>query len=106
MRYEVIIERPAQEDIENAYLRLYQRAGAQALDWFYGIEEAILSLEQFPKRCGLATEDPRFSEQIRQLLFGKKKGMYRILFTIKVHRVHVLHVRHTSQDLLDPELLK
>ena len=103
MPYEVVIERPAREDIETAYLWLYQSVGAKALNWFYGIEDAILSLEQFPKRCGFAPENQWLTEEIRQLLYGRKKSMYRILFTIQEERVHVLHVRHTSQDLLDPK---
>ena len=99
MDYDVVIEAQAQEDLENAYLWLYQQIGARALKWFYSIEEALLSLDRFPKRCGLAPENAFFKEEIRQRLFGRKHR-YRILFTIKSNQVHVLHIRHASQDIL------
>jgi len=34
-------------------------------------------------------EDDEFPEDIRQLIVGR----YRVLFTIRKHKVHVLHVR-------------
>jgi hypothetical protein len=42
-----------------------------------------------PKAFPLAPEDDEFSEKIRQMVVGR----YRILFTIKGRKVHVLHVR-------------
>lgn len=44
-----------------------------------------------PRSQGLsaAPEDDEFSEEIRQMIVGR----YRVLFTIRKHKVHVLHVR-------------
>lgn len=36
----------------------------------------------FPERCAFAQENAFFPEDIRQLLYGKRSGVYRILFTI------------------------
>lgn len=41
-----------------------------------------------------------FPEQVRQLLYGKSRNRYRVLFTIRADMVYVLFVRHTSQALL------
>jgi hypothetical protein len=42
-----------------------------------------------PKGFPLAPEDDEFSEEIRQMVVGR----YRVLFTIRRGKVHVLHVR-------------
>ncbi len=44
-----------------------------------------------------------FPEDVRQLLYGKGRNRYRILFSIKADRVSVLYVRSTAQDDLTAE---
>jgi plasmid stabilization system protein ParE len=57
-----------------------------------------------PKRCPLAREDRYFSQEIRQLIYGKGRNSYRILFTIiennEVATVRILHIRHAAQQTL------
>jgi hypothetical protein len=57
-----------------------------------------------PKRCPLARENEYFSREIRQLLYGRGRNSYRILFTIvegeDVSTVRILHIRHTAQQTL------
>ncbi|WP_293092646.1 type II toxin-antitoxin system RelE/ParE family toxin [Moorena sp. SIOASIH] len=70
--------------------------------------KAIESLSQFPKRCPLARENKYFSQEIRQLLYGRGRNSYRILFTIlelpERATVRILHIRHASQQTLGEEL--
>jgi plasmid stabilization system protein ParE len=47
-----------------------------------------------------SVEHEIFSEEVRQLLYGKSKNIYRVLFTIRDTTVHVLFVRHSAQALL------
>jgi hypothetical protein len=55
-------------------------------------------LEILSKRCNENTiEYEIFSEEIRQLLYGKSKNIYRVLFTIRDVTVYVLYVRHSAQ---------
>ena len=67
----------------------------------------IAKLQEKPFRCALAVENELFPEEVRQLLHGKGKNKYRILFTVRQNIVSVLYVRHVSQapmnedDLLD-----
>jgi plasmid stabilization system protein ParE len=75
-------------------LWIAERAPDSAVNWFNGLEAAIYSLEDFPQRCPLAEESKAFDVEIRQLIYGKRVGAYRILFTILGDAVHVLHVRH------------
>jgi plasmid stabilization system protein ParE len=62
--------------------------------WYHGIRAAIRDLATCAEQCGLAYEDRFFAEAIRQRLYDS----YKILFTIRGDRVHVLHIRHQAQD--------
>jgi plasmid stabilization system protein ParE len=84
-------ERDAEEILE---WLLSQHAGDTGARWFLAMEQAIESLATFPERCPLAPENTRFPFEVRQLLYGRKPHVYRILFTIKGDTVHILHIRH------------
>ncbi|MDJ0734584.1 MAG: type II toxin-antitoxin system RelE/ParE family toxin [Nostocaceae cyanobacterium] len=59
--------------------------------------DTIATLQEKPRRCALAPENDVFTEEIRQLIYGKSRSKYRILFTTRENTVFVLHVRHSSQ---------
>jgi plasmid stabilization system protein ParE len=61
MAYRVEIARHAEADLEALYLWVVERAPQQGARWFNGLERAVLSLDQHPKRCPVAPEsfDPR-----------------------------------------------
>ena len=100
MTYHVIIQPQAEAEIEAAYLGKRDNAPQAAARGFAGIGKAINALDQFPARCPLAPENEHFTEEIRQLLYGPRNDVYRILFTIQGDTVHVLHVRHGAQQYL------
>ena len=60
-----------------------------------------------PNRCPLARENKYFSQEIRQLLYGRGRAAYRILFTIleaeEISRVRILYLRHSSQQTVGEE---
>ena len=94
MKYRVLIEPPARDNIDEACLWIAERNPSAAVKWFNGLEQAIQTLEDFPHRFPLAGESKAFDVEIRQLVYGKRVGAYRVLFTIAEDAVHVLHVRH------------
>lgn len=57
-----------------------------------------------PRRCAIAREDALFSQEIRQLLYGRGKSTYRILFTVlddqPTPTVRILHVRNALQKAI------
>ncbi len=71
-----------------------QGAGDAGWRWFLALEDAIASLANFPGRCAVAPESSLFPFEVRQLLYGRKPHVYRILFTIENDIVRVLHIRH------------
>jgi plasmid stabilization system protein ParE len=101
--YRVIIQPNAEAELDAAYQYRHARAPQAAARWFAGIVDAINSLEQLPARCPLAPENGHFAEEIRQLLCGARRDVFRILFTIQGNTVHVLHIRHGAQQYLHEE---
>jgi plasmid stabilization system protein ParE len=103
MTYRVHIQPSAEADLENAYQWIARDAPLAAARWYKGLVEALDTLHVFPERCPLAPEDRAFPETIRQLLYGRRRQRYRILFTIEADRVEILHIRHGSRQHLDGE---
>ncbi|HMD85225.1 MAG TPA: type II toxin-antitoxin system RelE/ParE family toxin [Terriglobia bacterium] len=79
---------------------LTQYAGERGLRWFQGLKEAVASLPELPQRCPLAPENAEFPFEGRQLLYGRKPHVYRILFAIEGDTVVVLHIRHARRQPL------
>jgi plasmid stabilization system protein ParE len=77
-----------------------QLAGETGLRWFVRLKEAISSLEDLPGRCRLAAENASVPFEVRQLLYGHKPHLYRILFTIERELVYVLRIRHGRRRYL------
>ena len=93
-RYLVVFEKSAQVNIEEAYTwgcRVWGKREAQR--WVRQLRVAVSQqLSIVPKGFPLAPEDDEFSEEIRQMVVGR----YRVFFTIRKGKVHVLHVRELT----------
>lgn len=100
-RYQVILESEAVEGMENAYRFIEADSAESAGRWFTGLIAAVESLSMFPNRCPIAPENDVFDVEIRQLLYGKRSQVYRILFTVEENVVHVLHIRHGAQRWME-----
>jgi plasmid stabilization system protein ParE len=55
-----------------------------------------------PQRCGPAPEANDLDEDIRELHFGRRRGIYWVLFNIAGKTMHILRVRHSAQDWISP----
>jgi plasmid stabilization system protein ParE len=80
MAFRVEISAQAERDAE-AILEwlLSQHTGQTGIDWFLALDDAFGSLAEFPERCPIAPESVRFPFEVRQLLYGRKPHLYRIL---------------------------
>ncbi len=105
MEFLVEIAEPAEEDIDEAYLWFYERDPGKADRWYRGLCKAIFSLREMPLRCAIAPESQDLDREVRQLLYGRRRQMYRILYEVRGDTVVVLRIRHTSRAYLDPEEL-
>jgi plasmid stabilization system protein ParE len=95
MSFRVEVTAEAERDADAILEWLFsQYAGEAGLRWFAALEDAIQSLAEFSERCALAPENQVFPFEVRQLLYGHKPHVYRILFTVDRSTVHVLQIRH------------
>jgi len=90
-RYAIVFEKSAQADVRGSYdwgCRVWGKREAQR--WVRELRAAVSQqLSLMPKGFPHAPEDDEFSEDIRQMIVGR----YRVLFTIRKDKVHVLHIR-------------
>lgn len=99
MKYWLIVLPSAKADIKEAARWMRQYSQEKAKVWLDGIYDAIKSLETFPARCALVPLSDAFSEEIRQLFYGKGREVYRVLFTIQDEIVFILRVLHSAQEI-------
>jgi plasmid stabilization system protein ParE len=98
MSYQILIQPTAFQEIETSYRWMCDNLSADtANNWYYELQDAIASLQTFPKRCPIAPEASIIGREIRQLLIGKRK-QYRILFVVEEEVIAILHVRHSHQS--------
>lgn len=98
MTYRVELTDRAARDLRLLFLHIRAEESDAAARWFNGMEQAIESLSESPGRCPVAPESRR-GRVIRQLLYGNKPHVYRVLFRVvtKVRAVTVIHIRHGAR---------
>lgn len=99
MPYRVVLTEKAEADVESV-LQWFQRqqatqAGAR---WYAQLSAKLDTLEHRPERCSLAAESEAVGEEIRELLLGRGRYKYRILFKVSDGIVTILRVWHGSRN--------
>ena len=100
MAYLVEVTLRAERDLDYIYQRISADDSTAAVRWFNGLEQAIYTLERFPRRCPMAPESKKAKRRLRHLLYGAKRDVYRVIYEIDESRkiVRVLTIRHTAMD--------
>lgn len=103
MSYQIFIQPTAFLEIENSYRWMCDNLNAETADqWYYQLQDAISSLQEFPNRCPLSPEASAIGREIRQLWVGKRRK-YRVIFVVEEEVVAIIHVRHSRQPPLGDE---
>jgi toxin ParE1/3/4 len=105
MPYVVQITDRALADVDEAIAWIAQSAPQAAANWHSRLLAKVQKLENTPESCPLAEEAAELGIELREMLFGKRSGVWRILFTVGRDTVNVLHVRHGARDRLTAEEL-
>jgi plasmid stabilization system protein ParE len=103
MKYRVDVSDEANRNADQAYRYIARDSPSRAKRWYSGLLRAIASLATHPRCCEVAVESAWIGREIRQLLYGKRPGVYRILFEIDDDEVRVLYIRHAARDYLLPD---
>jgi plasmid stabilization system protein ParE len=101
MTYRVDLTERAARDLRHIYRNINAEDGAQARAWFNGLQTAIFSLDERPARGRTIHED----SSLRQLLYGRRRHRYRIIYAINESDaiVTVVHIRHGARDAFTPD---
>jgi plasmid stabilization system protein ParE len=101
--YRVVFTPRARADALEAFRWIAEHSPTAAARWYAGLEKAITKLGELPERHPVAEEESeRFGITLRQMLYGRRRGVYRILFSIEGEKVYLHYVRHTARDSIEP----
>ena len=99
MAYRVVLTDKAEADVESVLKWFHdQRATEAGGRWYAQLVARLDTLESHPERCALAAESEDVGEEIRELLLGRRRYKYRILFRISGKTVVILRIWHGSRN--------
>lgn len=90
MEYRLEVAPRALREIEQVYDSIAQQSRLQAERWRQGLRQKMDSLCFLPERYELAPESESAGFEIRQLLYGKRRNVYRVLYTVSAEVVRVI----------------
>jgi len=95
MPYRVEVSARAARDLDAIFAFIRAEQSEQAFAWFRGLTEALGSLSFLPRRSPAALE----GAGLRQLLYGRRPHVYRIVYRVDDERqtVSIVHIRHRAR---------
>jgi plasmid stabilization system protein ParE len=94
-RFQVSLGRKAQQDIEEIWSFIAKDSSDDATRFIQRLDEQVTTLESFPERCPLISENKLMHSRYRHLIYGK----YRTIFRIAKRTVFVVRVIHSARLL-------
>ena len=96
-RFNIIFSARAEHDMRNAAQWYVDQGNAHiGLAWARAMRTQIMTLAEFPLRWPVVGQQA--ARPVRQMLFRRKHGQYRIFYTIDDKTVIILHIRHAARD--------
>ncbi len=100
MAFQVVFRPRARSDIAATVAWFARTSPAAAARWRAGLLRIVENLETDPNRYPAADEAADLGVDLRQLLYGRRRNVHRVLFTIEGQTVNILRIRHAAQDQL------
>ena len=98
MTYLVRLQPAAVEDLDEAFKYAAKHAPETAERWLQRFQSHIArDLSHHPERCQLAIEDRKSNRTLHQYLFGKRRNVHRVIYTIENQTVWVLRIRRAQR---------
>jgi plasmid stabilization system protein ParE len=99
VRYRLLLTDKALADIDRV-LDWFQKQKATTAGqrWFTALWKTLDRLESHPERCSPAVEAEEVGRDVRERRFGKRRGVYRVLFELRDNTVYILRIWHSARD--------
>ncbi len=94
-KYQVNLTQQAQNDLEQIFYYIEDDSINNAANFILQLEKKVYSLEDFPDRNPLISENEFFGTDYRHLIYKK----YRILYRIAEKSVFILRIFHGAKLL-------
>jgi len=78
---------------------------SRAFSWLSEVEKKVMRLDVFPEAHPYARENENYPIELRQLVFGRGRNKYRVIFTVKGEDVIILDIRHSARNEHDSDSL-
>ncbi len=106
MTYRVKLQRLAAGDLQAYFEYVARFSQPDALRWLDRFHTAMQTLDQRPDRCSWARENGTIDVELRELLFGKRPAVFRVIFTIDEDTVRILRIQRGQRKSLSPDELR
>ena len=100
MKYHIVLQRLAIEDLDDATAWASQHAPTTVARWLEQFRSTLRTLDSNPQRCPLAREDSKVEIELRELHFGRRPKVFRVVFTIDGNTVRILRIRRAQRRWL------
>ncbi len=101
-RRRVVIQPRARIDTIEAFSWIAERSEDAAIRWYAGLQAAIAKLADNPESNPIAAEESdSFGVTIRQSLYGRRRGVFRILYSVDEEIISVLAIRHSARGQIE-----
>jgi plasmid stabilization system protein ParE len=98
VNYRVIVTPTADAEAMEAFRWYADRSIDVADRWYAGLSRALAGLAEHADRSPVSEDDSdALGCETRILLYGRRRGVFRILYHISGDTVSVLRIRHSSQ---------
>ncbi len=102
MSYRVVVTARARAHAVEAFRWIADQSPDAAARWSAGLQKAIAKLTTMPERHPIAEdESEQLGISLRLMLYGRRRGVYRILFSIEGKTVTLHYVRHSAQGPIE-----
>lgn len=101
MAFRVDLTDTAEADVDSVLAWFVEQKATEAGGrWFSQLMSKLRTLESRPERCPVASESDELGLEVRELLFGRRRHKYRILFRMTTNVVVILRIRHAARGPL------
>lgn len=103
MSFSIEYTRTAEGELLEVFSWIRERAPVAAEKWRTGVISKVNAIAADPFAFRKARDSSRLPVEVRQVLYGKRRSQYRILYTVNGTRIVILSVRNSFRRPLDPD---